>query len=102
VSKVDALAGSKFLGALKTQFVLDGQTVLGLLDTPNLAHGAYATISVNWSTAGISKGKHTIKVTADRNNAVTESTETNNTRSLTLMLSNSTTRNQKNKWLAEH
>ena len=73
-------------GASKTEFLLDGQTVLGLVNTPNLASGAHAAISVNWSTAGVAKGKHTIKVTADRNNAVTESTETNNTKSLTVTI----------------
>ena len=61
-------------GASKTEFLLDGQTVLGLINTPSLAPGVGAPVSVNWSTAGVSKGRHTIKVTADRNNAVIEST----------------------------
>jgi subtilase family serine protease len=73
-------------GASKTEFLLDGQTVLGLVDTPNLAPGAHATISVDWLTAAVAKGKHTIKATADRNNAVTESTETNNTKSLAVTI----------------
>jgi len=71
-------------GASKTEFLLDGQTVLGLVDTSSLATGAHTTTSINWSTAGISKGKHTIKATADRNNTVAEGSETNNTKSFTI------------------
>jgi archaellum component FlaF (FlaF/FlaG flagellin family) len=72
--------------ASKTEFLLDGKTVIGLIDTPSLAPGASATVSVSWSTASVQKGQHTIKATADRNNAVAESTETNNTKSITVSI----------------
>jgi subtilase family serine protease len=78
--------GNASAGASKTEFLLDGKTVFGLIDTPNLAPRVSATISVDWFTAGVQKGQHTIKATADRNNAVTESTETNNTKSLTVSI----------------
>ncbi|PYK66022.1 MAG: hypothetical protein DME45_13400 [Verrucomicrobia bacterium] len=78
--------GNASAGASKTEFLLDGKTVLGLIDTPNLAPGASATISVDWYTASVQKGQHTIKTTADRNNTVIESTETNNTKSVTVSI----------------
>jgi hypothetical protein len=59
--------------------------------TENQGLGASATVSVNWLTTGVQKGQHTIKATADRNNAVTESIETNNTKSLTVSIQGSKT-----------
>jgi len=72
--------------ASKTEFLLDGTTVLGLIDTPALAPGASATVSVNWLTASAKKGQHTIKTTADKTNVVPESNEANNTKTITVSI----------------
>jgi hypothetical protein len=69
--------------ASKTEFLLDGATVLGLKDTPAIAKGASTQVSVLWDTRNV-KGTHTIKVTADKANAVTEDSETNNAGTLTV------------------
>src|SRR5437660_2861260 len=72
--------------ASKTEFLLDGTTVLGLIDTPALAPGASATVTVNWLTASPKKGQHTIKATADKTNVVPESNEANNTKTITVSI----------------
>ena len=72
--------------ASKTEFLLDGATVLGLIDTPALAPGASATVTVNWLTASAKKGQHAIKATADKTNLVPESNEANNTRTITVSI----------------
>jgi hypothetical protein len=58
--------------------MLDGTTVLGLVDTPALAAGASATVTQSWDTHSV-KGPHQIQITADANNQVSESNEQNNT-----------------------
>jgi len=78
--------GQQSAGASKTEFLLDGATVLGLIDTPALGPGASATVSVNWYTASAKKGQHTIKATADKNNVVAESNESNNTATVTVSI----------------
>jgi len=68
-----------------TEFRLDDGTLLGLVDTPAIAKGGTATVTLDWKAAGV-KGQHVITVTADRNNAVRESNETNNTATLTVTI----------------
>ena len=79
-------AGQQSAGASKTEFLLDGATVLGLIDTPALGPGASATVSATWNTAKAKKGQHTIKATADKTNVVAESNEANNTMTITVSL----------------
>ncbi|PYL97241.1 MAG: hypothetical protein DMF18_03180 [Verrucomicrobia bacterium] len=67
--------GQASAAASKTEFLLDGATVLGLIDTPALAPGGSATVTVNWLTASAKKGQHTIKATADKTNVVAESND---------------------------
>ena len=78
--------GQASAAASKTEFLLDGATVLGLIDTPALAPGASATVTVNWLTASAKKGQHTIKATADKTNVVPESNEANNTKTITVSI----------------
>jgi subtilase family serine protease len=59
---------------------------MNLIDTPALAPGASATVSVTWNTAKAKKGQHTIKATADKTNVVAESNEANNTNTITVTL----------------
>jgi archaellum component FlaF (FlaF/FlaG flagellin family) len=73
--------GNDSAGPSKTEFLLDGTTVLGLVDTASIAAGQNRNVSVNWDTRDV-KGEHQIKVTADRNNQVTERVETNNSATL--------------------
>ena len=74
--------GQANAGASKTEFLLDGKTVLGTVNTAALAPGATVQVSANWTK--VKKGQHTIKATADRNNAVAESDENNNATSITV------------------
>ena len=69
--------GFSSAGASQTEFLLDGTTVLGLVDTPAVPAGGMATVSVQWPTAGV-KGEHTVRVTADKTDLVAESDEGNN------------------------
>jgi len=69
--------GSLGAAASKTEFLLDGSSVLGLLDTAALAPGASVNVAVPWDTRGV-KGEHVIRVTADRTGLVAESDEGNN------------------------
>ncbi|HUP33054.1 MAG TPA: S8 family serine peptidase [Gaiellaceae bacterium] len=70
-------------GASVTEFLLDGTTVLGLVETPAIPAGGSATVSVNWDTRA-AKGEHEIRVTADRAGTVEESDETNNSATRTV------------------
>lgn len=74
--------GSASARVSKTEFLLDGKTVLGLIDTSSLAPGTSTPVAVTWSTVGMARGQHTIKATADRNNTVTEGNEANNTKNI--------------------
>jgi immune inhibitor A len=78
-------AGPGRAPASKTEFLLDGTTVLGLVDTPALADGQSAQVSVLWDTRNV-KGEHTIRATADKPGAVAEENEGNNsgTRTVTV------------------
>ncbi len=70
----------------KTQFLLDGKTQIGLVDTSTIAPGATRTVSVDWYTAKVSKGQHTIKATADKTGLVPESNENNNGKTITVSI----------------
>ena len=78
--------GQQSAGPSKTEFLLDGSKVLGLIDTPAIGAGQSVQVSVNWLTASAKKGQHTIKTTADRTGLVTESNEGNNTKIITVSL----------------
>jgi PKD repeat protein len=71
--------GQANAGASHTKFVLDGSTVLGDIATPAIPAQSYTSVTVTWNTAGVKKGNHTISGTADSDNEVAESDETNNT-----------------------
>ena len=58
-------SGAGAAPASKTEFLLDGTKVLGLVDTPALAAGASAEVSVIWDTRKV-KGDHQLKATADK------------------------------------
>lgn len=66
-------------GTSHTKFVLDGSTVIGDIATPAIPAQSYTSVTVTWNTAGVKKGNHTISATADADNEVAESDETNNT-----------------------
>jgi len=85
VTAVVANSGDATAPATKTRFVLDGGTVLGVLDTPAIAPGASVEVTIQWDTHGL-KDNHTIGVTADDANAAVESNETNNSSSATFAL----------------
>jgi hypothetical protein len=70
-------AGSVAAGASRTEFLLDGASVLGLVDTAGLPAGASVDVSIAWDTRGV-RGDHVIRVTADRTALVAESNEGNN------------------------
>jgi PKD repeat protein len=65
-------------GQSKTGFLLDGQTVIGLVDTPAIARQSTVSVTLYWNTASVPKGNHTIQAIADNNQDVVESDETNN------------------------
>jgi PKD repeat protein len=67
--------GTANAGTSKTRF-LDGNTVLGLVNTPGLASGASTQVSIGWTPS--TAGRHTVKAKADQTKAVAESNETNN------------------------
>ncbi len=75
--------GNAEAGASTAEFLLDGATVLGLVNTPAIPVGGSAEVSVDWDTRGV-KDQHEIKVTADESAQVTESNEANNAAILTV------------------
>jgi len=66
-------------GASNTGFLLDGKTNIGKVATPAIPAQSTVSVTLNWNTAGVKKGNHTIQAIADVDNQVTESDETNNT-----------------------
>ena len=78
--------GNANAGASATRFVLDGTTILGNVATPPLNAGASANVTLNWDTANVKKGDHTIRAAADINKQVAESNETNNARTITVTI----------------
>jgi immune inhibitor A len=75
--------GSGAAPVSRTEFLLDGATVLGVVDTPAIAAGSSVQVSVRWDTSGV-RGDHTIRATADRTNAIVEANEANNAATLTV------------------
>jgi hypothetical protein len=84
--------GNLGAAASKTEFLLDGATVLGLIDTPAIAAGGSTTVSIAWNTQGV-KGDHLIRVTADRTGLVAESDENNNTGNYTVTVQGNKVKN---------
>jgi subtilisin family serine protease len=83
VSATVANTGDAGAGASTTSFVLEDGTVIGAAETPALAAGDSATVSVTWDTRGV-KGEHVIAITADAEGAVEEAEEGNNAGLLTV------------------
>jgi hypothetical protein len=75
-------AGDVGAGASQTEFRRDG-VLLGSVATPALAPGASANVSIQWNTRH-QPGAHIILATADWNNAVAESDDSNNARQITV------------------
>lgn len=65
-------------GASKTGFLMDGSKIIGLVNTPPVSAQQSVTATLNWDTAKVPKGNHTIQAIADATNLVVESDETNN------------------------
>jgi hypothetical protein len=84
--------GNLGAAASKTEFLLDGATVLGLVDTGALAAGASVNVSIPWNTQGV-KGSHVIRVTADKTGLVAESNENNNVGNYTVTVQGNKVKN---------
>lgn len=84
--------GRENAGASKTEFLLDGSTVLGLVDTAPIPAGGSTKVSVQWDTRS-TKGEHKIKVSADKAGAVAESSELNNSATLTVTVQGNKVKN---------
>lgn len=69
--------------ASSTGFTLDSGTKsaksIGQVSTPAINAGASTSVTLNWNTAGVSKGNHTITATANVTKVVVESDYSNNT-----------------------
>jgi hypothetical protein len=78
-----ANVGNADAGASQTEFLLDGTTVLGVVDTAAIPQGSSTQVSLNWDTRNV-KGEHTLRVIADRTGLVSESNEANNAAILTV------------------
>ncbi|MGH2681933.1 MAG: CARDB domain-containing protein [Actinomycetota bacterium] len=77
--------GTAAAGASTTEFLLDGETVLGNVATPSIAVGGSVQVSLDWNTVGV-RGEHTIRATADRLTDVAELNEENNAGELTVTI----------------
>jgi hypothetical protein len=84
--------GSGDAASSVTNFVLDGQTDLGSVQTAPIPAGATADVSVDWNTAGV-KGDHTIGVTADAAGTLDELNEANNAATLTVSVKGNKVKN---------
>jgi hypothetical protein len=71
-------SGNSGAGPSKTEFLLDGTTVIGLVDTPAIPAGGSATVTKSMDTHQV-RGQHQVRITADRNTQVAETNELNNT-----------------------
>jgi hypothetical protein len=83
ITAIVANPGTAPAGVTTTEFVLDGQTSLGTVETASLPAGGSSQVSVDWNTRGV-KGQHTIRVTSDSAGAVSEGDEGNNAGVLTV------------------
>jgi serine protease AprX len=86
-------AGSTTAGPSQTEFLLDGATVLDLVDTGSIAPGDSRDVSIEWSTRHVANGDHELRVTADSNGQVAETDETNNSRASTVTVRGNKVRN---------
>lgn len=77
--------GDAVASTSKTRFVLNDSTVLGVVDTPQLAPGGSVDVTIQWDTRTL-KDEQKITVTADEAGEVVESDETNNSSSVTYTL----------------
>jgi hypothetical protein len=84
--------GNLAASASKTEFLLDGTPVLGVIDTGALAAGASVNVSIPWNTQGV-KGDHVIRVTADKTGLVSESNENNNVGNYTVTVQGNKVKN---------
>ena len=79
--------GNAPAAASKTEFLLDGITILGMPDTLAVPANGSVTVSVQWDTRSV-KGTHTIRARADAvplpNGVVVETSEVNNIGTLTV------------------
>lgn len=85
VTAVITNAGNATSAASRTKFTLDGSTVLGTVDTPQLAPGGSVEVTLQWDTRGL-KDEHRIGVNADDANSVDEANEANNSAMATFVL----------------
>jgi subtilisin family serine protease len=85
--------GASGAGSSKTEFRLSDGTVLGTVDTPAIAAGGNATVTVTWDTHG-KNGDYVITATADKTARVAESSESNNTANLTVTIKGNKVKNQ--------
>jgi hypothetical protein len=92
VTATVANTGDADAAASTTEFLLDGETILGTVDTPAIPAGGNATVSVGWDTRG-ANGEHTIRITADSGGGVNESAEDNNVGTLTVTVRGNKVRN---------
>ena len=75
-------------GSSHTLF-MDGTFTVGSVATPAIAAGSSVNVSVDWRPKTFQKkanGPHTLAITADASNEVTESDETNNTSQKTVIV----------------
>jgi immune inhibitor A len=70
-------AGPGSAPASKTEFLLNGTTVLGLVDTPALGAGQSAQVNVQWTPDNGTR-EHVIRATADKPGSILEEIEGNN------------------------
>jgi PKD repeat protein len=63
----------------QTAFYLDNNNApIGVVSTPAVSAHQSVTATLNWNTAGVKKGNHTIYAVADYNNQIPETNDTNN------------------------
>ena len=92
ISATIANDGEAAAPATTTELRLDDDTVLGSVETPPIAVGSSATVSVSWDTRAV-KGEHIITATADAAAVVAESNEANNTGTLTVTIQGNKVKN---------
>lgn len=92
VTATIANIGASGAGISQTEFLLDGATVLGLVDTAAIPAGGSKQVSVLWDTRGV-KGAHTIRATADKTDSVVEDSDANNAGTLTVTVQGNKVKN---------
>ena len=69
--------GTGDAAASTTEFVLDGSTALGSVETPGIPADGSSAVTLSWNTSGL-KGDHVIRAAADAAGVVAEDNEGNN------------------------